>query len=90
MLEKTGKFIVRTENKGVNTLNAARAFKPDLILLDVVMPDMGGEDIAAKIKEDEELSDIKVVFLTGLLTKDETSNTGKNRSFYVSCQTCKS
>ena len=76
-LERTGKFIVRTENKGANAINAARAFKPNLILLDVMMPDMDGEDVAAKIKEDEELNDIKIVFLTGLLTKDETCNTGK-------------
>ena len=76
-LERTGKFIVRTENKGANAINAARAFKPNLILLDVMMPDMDGEDVAAKIKEDEELNDIKIVFLTGLLTTDETGNTGK-------------
>jgi two-component system, OmpR family, response regulator len=76
-LERTGGFTVRTENKGANALNAARAFKPDLILLDVIMPDIGGEDVAAKIKEDEELCDIKIVFLTALLTKDETGNTGK-------------
>jgi CheY-like chemotaxis protein len=77
LLERTGKFIVRTENKGANTINAARAFKPDLILLDVIMPDMCGEDVAKKIKEDEELSDINIIFLTALLTKDETGNTGK-------------
>lgn len=76
-LEKTSGFTVRTENKGANALNAARTFKPDLILLDVLMPDMGGENVAAKIREDAELSDTKIVFLTSLLTTAETGNTGK-------------
>jgi CheY-like chemotaxis protein len=76
-LERTGKFIVTTENKGANAINAARAFKPDLILLDIMMPDMAGEYVAGKIKEDEELNDIIIVFLSGLLTKNETGNTGK-------------
>ena len=76
-LERTGKFEVRTENKGSNAVNAARTFKPDLILLDMIMPDMGGESVADEIREDEELNHIKIVFLTASLTKDETGNTGK-------------
>ena len=76
-LVRTGKFEIRTENRGSNAQNAARAFKPDLILLDVIMPDMGGEKIAQQIRDDAELCHIKIIFLTALLTKQETGNTGK-------------
>lgn len=76
-LVRTGKFEIRTENRGSNALNAARAFKPDLILLDVIMPDMGGEKVAQQIREDAELCHTKIIFLTALLTRDETGNTGK-------------
>jgi CheY-like chemotaxis protein len=82
-LEKQGKFEVRTENKGSNAVAAARSFKPDLILLDIIMPDMGGEDIAAKIKEDEKLSNVKIIFLTSLLTNDETGSKGKKIGRFV-------
>ena len=76
-LVRTGKFEIRTENRGSNALNAARAFKPDLILLDIIMPDMGGEKIAQQIRDDAELCHIKIILLSSLLTKQETGNTGK-------------
>lgn len=82
-LERTGQFEVRTENCATNAVKVAREFMPDLILLDVIMPGMGGEDVAAKIKEDEELCDIKIIFLTALLTKEETGNTGKKIGRYL-------
>lgn len=82
-LVRTGKFEIRTENRGSNTLNAARAFKPDLILLDVIMPDMGGDEIARQIRDDAELCHTKIIFLTALLTREETGNTGKKIGDYM-------
>jgi len=61
-LEETGKYIVRTENIGRQALAAAREFKPHIILLDIVMPDTDGGEIAHNISLDEELSRIPVVF----------------------------
>jgi len=82
-LVRTGKFEIRTENRGSNALNAARAFKPDLILLDVIMPDMGGEKVAQQIRDDAALCHIKIIFLTALLTREETGNTGKKIGGYM-------
>jgi CheY-like chemotaxis protein len=71
-LEQTGRFEVREENRGGNALKAAREFKPDLIFLDVMMPDLGGDEIAEELKRDPELCKIKYVFLTAIITKRET------------------
>ena len=70
-LEQTGRYDVRTENMGRRTIEAAREFRPDLILLDVMMPGMFGSEIAAQLQADPELRAIKFVFLTALVTKDE-------------------
>jgi CheY-like chemotaxis protein len=70
-LEKTGAFTVRAENLGAQCLPAAREFKPDLILLDVMMPDMDGGEIAAQLKADPILNDIPVVFLTAVVKQEE-------------------
>ena len=59
-------------------LQAAREFKPDLMLLDVMMPDMSGDEVSAQLREDEELSNIKYVFMTAIVTKDETEAMGSN------------
>ena len=77
-LERTGNYEVRTENQGSKAVQAAREFKPDLIFLDVMMPDMTGDEISAQLKEDEELSQIKFIFMTAIVTKDETENMGTN------------
>ena len=57
-LERTGNYEVRTENQGVKAIPAAMEFKPDLIFLDIMMPDMGGPEISAQLKEDPELAKI--------------------------------
>ncbi len=75
-LERTGKYEVRTENMGSKAIEAAREFKPDLMFLDVMMPDMSGDEVAAVLREDSELNDVKYVFLTAIVTKDETETMG--------------
>lgn len=71
-LEATGRYEVRAENKGSLGLDAVRSFKPDLILLDIIMPDIEGSEVAAALKEDNTTRDIPVVFLTAMVTKEET------------------
>jgi CheY-like chemotaxis protein len=70
-LERTGLYEVRTENLGRRTIEAAREFRPDLILLDVIMPGMLGSEIADQLHADPELRAIKFIFLTGSVTKEE-------------------
>ena len=75
-LEQTGKFEVRTENRGAAALAAAKDFKPDLVLLDVLMPDIMGSEVAAQMKEDDDTKDIPVVFLTAVVGREEVVQRG--------------
>jgi len=75
-LEKTGAYEVWTENEGCRAVAAAREFRPDIIFLDVMMPDLQGNIIAEQLEEDAELRDIKRVFLTAIVTRDETADGG--------------
>jgi len=70
-LEKTGSYEVREENVGRMAVATARQFKPDLILLDVVMPDIDGGEVASSIVADQNLKDTPIVFLTAAVAKDE-------------------
>ena len=86
-LEATGKYEVREENSGAHAYETAREFQPDMIMLDVMMPDMDGGDVAAKIQDDESLKHIPIVFLTAILKKEEvaesTGSTIGGRTFLV-------
>ncbi len=77
-LERTGNYVVRTENEGTKALQAAREFKPDLILMDVMMPDLNGDEAIAEIREDPNLSSTPYVFMTAIVTKAETADMGNN------------
>lgn len=75
-LERTGKYQVRIENQSVLALEAAKVFKPHLILLDILMPDVMGNEVAAQLKEDEGTKDIPIIFLTAVVGKDEVTKMG--------------
>jgi len=77
-LEKTGDFEVREENRAAFAVTAAREFKPDLILLDVIMPTMDGGDVAAQIQKDRHLRDTPIIFLTATVSKREAGAGGLN------------
>lgn len=75
-LERTGEYEVRTENEGSKALQATRDFKPDLIFMDVMMPDMSGDEVIAEIRDDPNLASIPYVFMTAIVSKAETEEMG--------------
>lgn len=64
-------FNIMVAFNGMDTLEILEARRPDLILLDVMMPEMSGYEVCAKINSIDELKHIPVVFLSAL---SETSN----------------
>jgi CheY-like chemotaxis protein len=73
-LEKTGNYFVCEENDAAKAHQTAQNLKPDLILLDIGMPQTDGGEVAARIQSDPALRRIPVVFLTALVTKAETKS----------------
>jgi len=73
-LQKTGRFEVHEENRSSEAIDVAREFKPDLILLDVMMPELDGGDVLALLKDDPDLRNIPVVFLTATVLKEEVNS----------------
>ena len=71
-LEKTGRYFVFEENDATKAHQTALTLKPDLILLDVSMPETDGGEVAARIQSDPTLHGIPIVFLTALVTEAET------------------
>jgi len=63
-LETVGGFTVQTCTSGAEALARAPEFRPDLVLLDVLMPDMGGIEILAQLREIPPLREVPVMFMT--------------------------
>ncbi len=76
-LENAGHQIT-AENSSVMGIERAKELKPDLILLDIMMPNMDGYEICDELKKSDATSDIPVIFLTGKDSRDD-----RGRSFQV-------
>jgi CheY-like chemotaxis protein len=74
LLERSGPYLVLEENDATKADQAAHDFKPDVILLDIVMPKMDGGELATQIESDRELHDTPIVFLTALVTHGEAKS----------------
>jgi len=75
-IENTGKYEVCKETRGSKAFNVAKKFKPDLVLLDIMMPDIDGGEVARQLKEDADTRDIPIVFVSAAITKEEENEQG--------------
>lgn len=64
-------FRVITSNRGRDAIQKIKAHVPDLILMDIVLPDIGGPEAIKQIKQDPATRHIPVIFLSGIVSKEE-------------------
>ena len=74
VLEKSGAFEILELNDPSRAIGSAALFKPDLVLLDVEMPERDGGDVARDFRNHPNLKDIPIVFMTSLVTEEEAVN----------------
>jgi DNA-binding response OmpR family regulator len=63
VLEQEG-YDIETYTNGEDFLNTLKTSKPDLVLLDMMMPGMSGREVCEKVREDPETKDVKIIFVT--------------------------
>ena len=78
-LTHEGMFDVITATNGKDGIELAESELPDIILLDLVMPDMPGEDVAAALKEKSATANIPILFITALASKDDIVDREDNK-----------
>ncbi len=82
-LSQEGYEIIEAHN-GVEAMEKLKEIKPDMILLDIVMPYMDGMEVLKKVKADEKLKSIPVILLTNLSQKEEiTEGLGLGANDYL-------
>lgn len=70
LLEAKGYSVIQTRN-GMDALELAREHKPNLILMDIQLPEVSGLEVTKWIKEDEEISGIPVIAVTAFAMKGD-------------------
>jgi two-component system OmpR family response regulator len=74
ILDQSGKYVACTVIDPRRALETARSFKPDLVLVDLIMPEEDGIEVAAQLEADWALHGVPIVFLTSLITAEEAKD----------------
>jgi len=78
-LMRDGMFDVVIATNGQDGIDLAKSEEPDIILLDLFMPDMPGEDVADALKENTATAGIPILFVTALATNDDIVDSKENK-----------
>jgi len=78
-LVQEGSFNVMIATSGKEGIELAKNERPDIILLDLVMPDMPGEDVANALKEHAATANIPILFITALASHDDIGDGKENK-----------
>src|SRR6201984_2729517 len=70
LLDQSAKYVACTVIDPRRALEIARSFKPDLVLVDLIMPQEDGPEVAAQIGVDWPLPGVPIIFLTSLITAE--------------------
>lgn len=67
-LEKNNYQVITAQN-GIEALEKIKKFDPDLLVLDIVMPEMNGHEVCKKVRKDKKYKDIPIIYLSSLTEK---------------------
>ena len=71
VLARDGRFDIETASSGYEAGIATEQFRPDLILLDYMLPDVNGNIVCQTIKSNPEFEDIRIIIVSGVAKQDE-------------------
>ncbi|MDD2654933.1 MAG: response regulator [Candidatus Omnitrophica bacterium] len=84
-LELTGNFEVLVCCDSTQAIQQIRQARPDLVLIDIMMPVVDGPSIVAELEENQDTKNIPIVFLTAMITDEEAKKNKNviNRSYFI-------
>ena len=71
LLEQDGRFDVRVANNGFDAGMLVKEYRPDILVLDVMLPDINGKDVCERVRSDSTLEDVKIICISGMVEKDK-------------------
>lgn len=70
MLERDGRFEVRTANNGFDAGMMVKEYHPDLIVLDVMLPDINGKEVCQRVRNDKTMDDVRIICISGMVEEN--------------------
>ena len=74
VFEKDRRFEVRTTNNGFDAGMLVKEFRPDIVVLDVMLPDINGKEVCQRVRSDTRLDDVKIICISGMVEQDKVAD----------------
>ncbi|MCA9078157.1 MAG: response regulator [Planctomycetaceae bacterium] len=74
VLEADGRFETRVANNGFDAGMMTREYRPDVIILDVMLPDINGKEVCQRIRNDSTMDDVKIICISGMVEQDKVAD----------------
>jgi excisionase family DNA binding protein len=74
VLEKDGRFEVRIANNGFDAGMLVKEYGPDLIVLDVMLPDINGKEVCQRVRKDHAAEEVKIICISGMVEEDKIAD----------------
>jgi excisionase family DNA binding protein len=74
MLEKDGRFEVKSVNNGFGAGVMLKEYRPDLIVLDVMLPDINGKQVCQLVRSDKSMDDVRIICISGMVEADKVED----------------
>ena len=71
VLERDGRFEIRIANNGFDAGMVVKEYRPDLVVLDIMLPDINGKEVCQRIRADANLEDVRVICISGMVEEDK-------------------
>ena len=71
VLEADGRFEVRTANNGFDAGMMVKEYRPDVIVLDVMLPDINGKEVCQRVRGDSTMDDVRIICISGMVESDK-------------------
>src|SRR5436305_4484842 len=71
VLEEDGRFEVRVAGNGFDAGMMVKEYRPDLIVLDVMLPDINGKEVCHRVRADPSLEDVRILCISGMIEDDK-------------------
>ena len=78
VLEADGRFEVRVANNGFDAGMMVKEYHPDIIVLDVMLPDINGKEVCQRVRGDSNLDDVKIICISGMVEADKIADLKKS------------
>ena len=71
VLVRDGRFEVKTVNNGFDAGMMVKDYRPDIIVLDVMLPDINGKEVCQRVRSDKSMDDVRIICISGMVEEDK-------------------